>query len=353
MMNKKGFFMDAETAYLENETIYLFGRHLNILFSYDLNSGKVKIFGKVPKYNFVFTKLIGRILKWNNKIILLPLAANELWIYDIENNEWQEIEIENASSYELLFYQGFVYNDEVHLIGCYYPAIVRINMKTMELSYDKRIYEEIDTFEDKNDSIYFRTEYIRDDKIITMGCCNINRIMQYNLDNYEYKLIETGDQGNDYEGLTLMDDHIVMFGRHEQCIYNLEGRQEKKEIPAEIDCHYMATIVKDGRYIFLSSIVGNSCVIEDGKFLINNEKCFFCEKLDNKNYVYMSDKHVLNVVRNDKEILSKVLYLEDEEEKKILDLVVKSQIIEENEFVDLERFMTVLCLKESKQGGPT
>ena len=354
MMNTKQIFMDAETAYMESGIVYLFGSSFNMLYSYDINTKRIEILGKIPKYEFISAKLIGRILKWKDKIILLPFMANEVWIWDMGNGQWQEIEIEDASSYKMLFYQGFIHHDEIHMIGCYYPAIVRINMNTMDLSYDRRIYDEIDNSGNKNDGIYFRTEYIKNDNTVIMGCCNTNRILKYNLDSYEYELAEVGDKKNDYEGVTLINDHMVLFGRHEQSIFNLEGKQEKKEIPEEIDCHYMATVLGDGKYILLSSVNGNSCVIDDAGFSLYDEQSLFCEKTDNCNYIYVSNQYVLNIVVDGKKMLSEKLWIKDaESEKKFIDLLAQEHVMAESELVSLELFVKAVSCREDKNESIT
>lgn len=353
-MNTKQIFIDAETAYMEGEKIYLFGSSFNLLYSYNINTKQMEIIGKIPKYKFISTQLIGRILKWRNKIILIPFLANELWIWDMGNRQWQEIGIEDASSYNMLFYQGFIHHDEVHMIGCYYPAIVRIDLNTLDLSYDRRIYDEIDSSGNKNDDIYFRTEYIKNDNIVFMGCCNLNKILKYNLDNYEYELVEVGNKNNDYEGITFINDHMVMAGRHEQCIYNLDGRQEKKKIPAEIDCHYMATVFRDGKYILLSRINGNSCVIDDTGFSLYDERCFFCEKTDNKNYIYMSGQYVLNIVIDGKKILSEEIWIKDaESEKRFFDLLEPGHVMVENGLVNLDFLMRAISCRRDKNESIT
>lgn len=342
-MKKKQILLDAETAYLENEKIYLFGSSFNLLYIYDINTKQVEIIGKIPKYSFISTKLIGRILKWKHKIILLPFMANEVWIWDMGNRQWQEIGIKEASSYKMLFYQGFVCHDEVHMIGCYYPAIVRLDMNTLHLTYDSRMYDEIDRSGNRNDSIYFRTEYIRDNNTVIMGCCNTNRFLKYNLDNYEYELVEAGNKDNDYEGITRINNHMVMVGRHEQSVYNLDGKQEKKDIPAEINCHYMATIFLDGQYILLSSVNGNSCVMDGNHFSLLDEKCLFCEKADNRNYIYMSDRYVLNIVIDGKKIFSEKIWIKNaESEKSFMDLLASSHVIEESDLVSLELFVRAI-----------
>ena len=122
--------IDAETACLEDEKIYFFGSKLNMLYYCDLNTKKVYVLGKIPKYELVRQKLIGRILKWRGLIVVAPFNAKEIWIYDIANNAWEEIEIKDANSAGELFYQGFVNGNEIRLIGCGYPAIVTLNMNT-------------------------------------------------------------------------------------------------------------------------------------------------------------------------------------------------------------------------------
>ena len=163
-------FFDAETACMYENKIYMFGSTINILYCVDIEEGKVEILGNIPGYNLCSSKLVGKLLIYKEKIILLPFNADNVWIYNLHTNNWMELKLEGNSVHYEKFYQGFLEKNKVHAIGCRYPAIVVIDLDTLKVTYNKKVYNKINQVV-SDDGIYFRTEYIREDNKIKMGCC--------------------------------------------------------------------------------------------------------------------------------------------------------------------------------------
>jgi hypothetical protein len=291
--------LDAETVCIDGDDIYLFAQTMNLLYRYNLKAKKTKLLGTVPGRKIQEQKLFGKILKYEEKVILIPFQEEDVWIFDLLHEDWKRIELEKTENKnKQYFYQAFLHNGVVHMIGCYYPAIVRLDLTTMDVSYDRRVFDEIKKIPSKHDEIYFRTEYIRKNNEILMGCCNVNRILKYNLDSHEYQLIEIGKNDDDFEGISSYENQIILFARHEQNMYLWKDDVVKVKLPEMIQCHYMATVKKDGKYILLGNSSGNSCFYCNGKFVKVEETCLFCEKQDENNYIYMSNDKVLVVVQD-------------------------------------------------------
>ena len=92
------------------------------------------------EYNYLYTALI----PYEKKIYLIPRAAKNIGIYDIDNKEFNKINLEEPDglmpiTYDsaLKFSSAVFLNDKIFLIPRKYPAIVEINLKNNEISYHK------------------------------------------------------------------------------------------------------------------------------------------------------------------------------------------------------------------------
>ena len=287
--------LDAETACSTETSIYLFGRSVNMLYRIDKKTGVIEILGSIPQKEKWSMLLVGKILYWCDFLILLPLKENYIWLFNLETYKWEKIELMNSQSYSMKFYQGFIYQNVLHMIGCEYPAIVRINLMTFEIEYDSRIYDVIRKRTPYD--IYFRTEYIQNNNEIIMGCCCTNQICYYNMDDFSFKLLRLGDEGEDYEGIAQIEGEMQLFGRSARLLYRCGKAIEKNSSVMINNCHYIATVRYKGRYVLLSNISGESLVqnaFNDYEAFIDT--CNFCEKKDEDNYIYLNDKGILKEV---------------------------------------------------------
>ncbi|MBO4953374.1 MAG: hypothetical protein J6C99_10785 [Lachnospiraceae bacterium] len=335
-------FFDAETACIYENKIYMFGSTINILYCVDIEEGKVEILGNIPGYNLCSSKLVGKLLIYKEKIILLPFNADNVWIYNLHSNNWTEVKLEGNSVHCEKFYQGFLEKNKVHAIGCRYPAIVVIDLDTFKVTYNKKIYNKINQVV-SDDGIYFRTEYIREDNKIKMGCCKLNGIFEYNLSSGDADFIECGKKGFCYEGITQLQGSVQLVGRKINASYILDNENLIEHIwPDNLTCHYLAYILKDNLHIYLSSLAGRS-FFYNGKYNELEEKAYFCEKVDEKNFIYMNQKGEI-IVSREGEI--KVINMDvnfDKVTKMLNARLGYADTIKETDAINLNNFIQTIC----------
>ena len=135
----------------------------------DTNTGEVEvlcIFETDPQKEYY--NLYNSMVKVGKYIVLAPANAEKIAIYDIEDGKMHYIELEEAEVngneiYDAisLFYGCLRDGDHVFLLGFYYPAIVRIDMKNFEVYYIKEWVKQLDSNIPRGD----RRGYIGN------GCC--------------------------------------------------------------------------------------------------------------------------------------------------------------------------------------
>ncbi len=65
---------------------------MNLIFSIDINDNKIELITHIPNISFLYDELIGAIDICENKLVIAPNKTNEIWIYDIDKREWNNIE---------------------------------------------------------------------------------------------------------------------------------------------------------------------------------------------------------------------------------------------------------------------
>ena len=154
-------------------------------------------------------------------LVFAPGAAEKIAIYDTCQDSLSYIPLRTAgencrqNQSEIKFCSMFRYGADVYLQGYSYPAIVRINMKTMETTYITDWVEEVDADIPKGDlDGYFSHGYIvgGDYVLFPMGC--ISAVLQLDLKTADTKVIKLKTSMKGIGGLFSPDGNCVwMVGR--------------------------------------------------------------------------------------------------------------------------------------------
>lgn len=178
----------------------------------------VKIFEGEELYKerlYLCVKKVGRYL------VFAPGLAKKIAIYDTVQGFLSYIPLRVAGDNcrqdqrEIKFHNMFQHGTDVYLQGYSYPAIVRINIKTMETTYITDWVEEVDADIQKGDlDGYFSHGYIVDGDYVLfpMGC--ISAILQLDLKTADTKVIKLKTSMKGIGGMFSPDGNCVwMVGR--------------------------------------------------------------------------------------------------------------------------------------------
>lgn len=154
-------------------------------------------------------------------LVFAPSVAEKIAVYDILQDSLAYIPLRTAgqncrqNQLEIKFCNIFRHGMDVYLLGYSYPAIVKINIKTMETTYITDWVEEVDADIPKGDSDgYFSHGYIvgGDYVLFPMGC--ISAVLQLNLKTANTKVIKLKTSMKGIGGLFSLDGNCVwMVGR--------------------------------------------------------------------------------------------------------------------------------------------
>ena len=126
--------------------------------------------------------------KVEHYLIFSPSEAEKIAIYDLNQNSMNYIQIKKLdrhykqSQNEAKFWNIIRDHSDVYLLGYSYPAIVKINLETMKVTYITEWVKEVEEYIEDGDSRgYFGDGYviIDDSVLIPLGC--MNAILELNL----------------------------------------------------------------------------------------------------------------------------------------------------------------------------
>ena len=207
-----------------NNVFYCIAKQFNLIFSLDVNTGKVEILSIIPDNAYEGEEYCGCITFYDDELYIGSIMSNDIWIFNVEMKKWDKIErkeIPNKSTGSLL--QAFVYNEHVYMIGGSYPAIIIIDPKTKQIEYIEK------PFKDKNDNditdAFFRAQHVLIDDTIYIPCCFNNTVLKMNLCTTEYEWIRVGESFNRYSGITFADGFFWLAPRHNSNVVRWDGRQ--------------------------------------------------------------------------------------------------------------------------------
>ena len=194
----------------------------NAICEIDKERKEVHILGNYPQNGIAESNLSATVIGISEKIVFLPLAADDIAIYDIANDELTFIPVKK--NYEkhheiyqerMKFRRGFVYKDYVFLLGHSYPAIIQLNINTLEVNYLTEWVDIIEPYIEEGDSLgYFKEGYslYGTQMYLPLGCCSGLMLFELEQMKFEYIAIQGGT--NRFEGLTDINGMFYMTGRN-------------------------------------------------------------------------------------------------------------------------------------------
>lgn len=276
-MRKSDFALDAETATRVGNKTYFFGKTYNILYYIEDGYDGVHVVGSIPGEPVFSQRLVGKMVCYNEKLVLVPLMGKKIWILDLKTKGWKDIELKGTDNVMFMFFHGHLYENTVHMIGCEYPYIVRLNCDDLSLEYDNRVFEELTQKEHFHGDIFFRSDFVRENSEVKLGCCCAPYFLKYNLANKDYALIQQLGLP-DYESIRTLNDYEIYTSRSENRIMIKKKTGETSIVQIPKDMEQIGDYIRndEGVYIILHRTGDAYAYLEkDGFKKLDRGLCMF------------------------------------------------------------------------------
>lgn len=123
------------------DSIWFVPEEASILCQYHLNRESIVHVWLIPG-DAMRALAYNKILKYQNKLVFIPFGAEEIAIFDIEEEVFKKIKLpEEAYQNFHKFDDGFIKGNYIYLIPGTYPYVLRINMNNYKLEQSKNLYK--------------------------------------------------------------------------------------------------------------------------------------------------------------------------------------------------------------------
>lgn len=334
--------------YTDDNAVWFIHGRMNMLFKLDLNTLQYELIGSVPEEKLFQAFLYTGIVKYKQRIILVPGFAKNLAIYDVAEKKFKKIKIttkeKDISSY--LFEEAEVWKN---WLICYpYNAsfLLKINLDSLEM---KKINLLGEKESEENVTFYSRARVKNN---VYMVCDKTNSIIKVNLDADQLSVIKSPNDER-YTKIAALGTKIVLFSSETQEIILLD-KNEKKKVLLRVanDIPFRMRGVGD-RILLIENVQGKRTCIDVKGEIVSEE-----EKKTGKMYSLLNCNPPMGILGNhlgslrtyfDTSEYSLFLYEQDGiedcikfEDYKFEELLLDEMTVDETELFSLENWINTL-----------
>ena len=351
MLKNRKISVLFEDCIIEYNDLWFFSKQMNGLFRMNINNGKVEYISSIPGFSFQTERLVVKIIKLNEKIFCIPFKCEHLWIYNIEFNTWESIEIINENEKNKIgyFFQAILYNDCIYMIPTFCDYIVSFRLETYEVHKNFFVDEQLNEKRKNNNDCYFRTDYaIKNNILYLVSCCDC-RVMLLDLrtENIMWKNLN----GIDYtlSGIVYDGEKFWIAPRNSGEIFTWDGDKviEKIYSPKLDNCYFAGITNYNGQI----AVIGQS---ECGNIIFDKQHPDGYVKYENYlAYKVLNDNRDLVKVKHNSEIEVYIDFEKKWEGKccvevcKLVEHIPCSSIEKESNIFTLDMFLKSLMNKRS------
>lgn len=168
------------------------------------------------KYAF---RLYAGMKKYGNKIFLIPFLADEVAVYDINKKMFTKLSLKKVTEFgqkkianeNAKFWSSEIYGEFLFLFPHNYPAIVIINMCTLEIVYISDFIIELEKLSINNEP--YITDVCVENKIAYCSCGCFEGFVQFGLKNRNIKICKVPVRGSGFNGILKIGSNIWLTPR--------------------------------------------------------------------------------------------------------------------------------------------
>lgn len=352
MVKKNIYPLVFTDCVLIEKQIYFVEFHIAALFSMDPYTGKVQYIDRLPNEMIVQVHSISKILNYKNILILIPARTSNMciWLYDLKRESWNSIPFVDKGirpPYEQFEY-AVIYGKELFVVGCYYPAIICIDLENKKTTY----YE---IFENNMQLHSLGSCECIDDQLY-IPSPNSNHVVMFNMKLKQHRCFCVGSESNSYSGILKSGQMFWLSPMKNTAMVKWNGMNEVTEynLPDEFQnesgyifngiavCHngiFVYGLKNKLSFRFLPDQIESCEIIENSYLLFKqaNEDCMItCDYRGNIQVILAGEKKEYICHLSDTEIERFMKEWQEELHN------AKNIKLMEDDFISLERFLTVL-----------
>lgn len=272
----------AESCAIDNNMMYFVEWRYNLIYSLDLIEKKTHIISSLPENSFYSERLAGSIHVWDNKLIVVPLEAEKVWIYNLEEKTWNGLELAgDITEKKYKFMGSILYEDSLIMFGFGYYGVAVLNLANNEFAVLNKLEEDLKNYK-KNDGCFWGESYVVKDDKLYLATLFSNKILCLDLNSYAHQFFDVGDAGCKYAGIDWSDNHFWIIPRNSAQIVKWDGGKNVEIIPILTQENVWGGICTSTDKILLHSFGVENAIIDRNNFQvcdILNEKVYLMKRI--------------------------------------------------------------------------
>lgn len=225
----KLFTDDAITA---DGKIYFVAKDMPVLYSMEAETGVITCAGILPGENIAQKQTTRKIVRWKDRLVIVPYNASRIYIYDLGTKEISAVDYPNGRARGYMYAEAFAYEDKIIMIGAFAANIIELDMNTLGVSVRNTCFEE---YEEPKD-MFCRSGYAVKDGTLYIAMAVSGSVLKIDLKTWEYSLVAPGDKDFRYSGIAYDGGNFWLTARRGSGVYIWDGDKkfESFDLPFEL-----------------------------------------------------------------------------------------------------------------------
>ena len=215
----KLFTDDAITA---DGKIYFVAKDMPVLYSMETETGEIACAGILPGENIAQKQPTRKIVRWKDRLVIVPYNACRIYIYDLGTGEILVADYPNGHEYGYMYAEAFAYEDKIIMIGAFAANIIELDMNTLDVTVRNTCFEE---YEEPKD-MFCRSGYAIKDGTVYIALAVSGAVLKIDLKTWEYSLATPGDKECRFSGIAYDGEKFWLSARRGSGVYLWDGDKE-------------------------------------------------------------------------------------------------------------------------------
>ncbi len=157
-------------------------------------------------------------------VVFCPMHGEKIAVFDTSTKEMMYIDLakplfkrKEAYRSTIKFKQAYVKDKMMFMFGYFYPAIICINLNSLEITYVKDWIDKVEQYIlDGDDKGYFGDGIYEDGDYLTIpfGCCGA--LLKFNTVTFESEIVELNGVCAGFSSMLIDENYIWLQGRREE-----------------------------------------------------------------------------------------------------------------------------------------
>lgn len=254
-----------EDIVFENEKAWAFAGNFNVLLELDFSKGHVKALTSIPWEERLGERLYAGIEKYKELLILIPMAAQNITIYNLKTDKLTQIIMPSSRDIRIdepnKFFGHCIVDHHCFLFGNEYAEIICLNLETYSVIQLNDWVNELTKQGNHSVHGYFMKDLVIKNGTIVIPSSKNNSILLVDPQTLEIRIQCIGRNGGCYSGICFDGTNFWLMAHHNKKNYVVRWRQEIEEseeieLPEIVSGWYINALYIGGKAVFYPCSIG-------------------------------------------------------------------------------------------------